>query len=555
MSQATLHSVTATATAVSSDKPDESSPLEVGLDLVQLGASLAAKVPDVPRGESLGSFSTPAQNNPPPSPTAGSRWQRWVNDSTGQLLASGLSSAAVHMALLIALAMWWTIAQETPLPRTLDISIQSETEPLDTAKLSLTPTPEDDPTTADPLVGMELPGRQDLAGWETPLITRTDLYSLDQPPPTGDVTVKPPGAAATSGTGQESILGGLSGAGRAERRQRAREVGATAESESAVELALAWLANHQRPDGSWRFDHTDGACDGTCANPGTHASTTAATSLALLAFYGANYNHLDGKYAKVINNGLYYLGSRMLVTPHGGDLQEGTMYAQGMAAITLCEAYALTGDATLRGYAERAIQFVIYAQDRQGGGWRYTPGAPGDLTVTGWQLMALKSAQMAGLEVPSPVFHQVNKFLDSVQVDQGAGYGYKSPQRRDSTTAVGLLSRMYLGWKQDHPALVRGIAALEKTGPAPADMYYNYYATQVLMHHGGHAWQRWNPRMREYLLAQQVKTGHAAGSWYFPNQHGDEGGRLFNTVLATLTLEVYYRHQPLYQSAAVESGF
>ena len=108
--------------------------------------------------------------------------------------------------------------------------------------------------------------------------------------------------------------------------------------------------------------------------------------MALLAFYGAGYTHSKGPYQEQLKRGLYYLGSRMLLTANGGDLQEGTMYAHGISTIALCEAYAMSGDENLRPFAEQAVRFVLYAQDRRGGGWRDSPGEPGDTTMHGWQL-------------------------------------------------------------------------------------------------------------------------------------------------------------------------
>lgn len=349
--------------------------------------------------------------------------------------------------------------------------------------------------------------------------------------------------------------GGLEGRGR--RGELAFEQGATPESEAAVERGLKWLLAHQFRDGSWHFDHTleGGPCNGYCRHPGTNGSSTGATAMALLAFYGAGYTHHKGPYQQELNRGLYYLGSRMLLTPNGGDLQEGTMYAQGLSAIALCEAYAMSGDENLRPFAEHAIRFILYAQDKKGGGWRYTPGEPGDTTMHGWQLMALKSATLAGISVPSPTWQLASEFLDRVQADDGAAYGYRTPQRLQTTSAVGLLCRMYLGWDRQREALLRGVSRLDKIGPSPTNMYYNYYATQVVHHYGGEPWQRWNAKLREHLIATQASVGHESGSWRFDDQHGNVGGRLYNTAMSVMTLEVYYRYLPLYGDRAVTESF
>ncbi|NLF69107.1 MAG: terpene cyclase/mutase family protein [Candidatus Anammoximicrobium sp.] len=346
--------------------------------------------------------------------------------------------------------------------------------------------------------------------------------------------------------------GGFEGRTPTARARLLGQRGGTPASEDAVARGLAWIAAHQRPNGSWWFDHRDGPCGGQCRDPGTVGSTTAATGLALLPFLGAGEIGAGSQYEKVVDDGLYYLRSRILITALGGDLQEGTMYAQGIAAITLCEAYAMTGDESLRSAAQLAIDFICRAQ-HEAGGWRYYPGQPGDTTVFGWQLMALKSARLAGLEVPSETFARAERFLDSVQNDDGAVYGYQKPDKSPTPTAVGLLSRMYLGWRRSDSRLGRGVSYLEKLGPSRTDMYFNYYATQVLHHYESPGWDRWNTALRDRLVATQSRRGHEHGSWYFHDPHGKSGGRLYTTAICVMILEVYYRHMPLYGKRAVEA--
>ena len=156
--------------------------------------------------------------------------------------------------------------------------------------------------------------------------------------------------------------GGFEGRTKTARARLVGQRGGTPGSEDAVARGLAWIAAHQRPDGSWWFDHRDGVCGGLCRDPGSVGSTTAATGLALLPFLGAGEIGEGSQYQKVVDDGLYYLRSRLLVTSLGGDLQEGTMYAQGIAAIALCEAYAMTRDESLRSAAQLAIDFICHAQ-------------------------------------------------------------------------------------------------------------------------------------------------------------------------------------------------
>lgn len=332
--------------------------------------------------------------------------------------------------------------------------------------------------------------------------------------------------------------------------------GGSPESEKAVAWALEWLARHQLPDGGWSFDHRL-ANHPNGRNPGSlKDARVAASGLALMAFLGAGHTHKQGKHKKVVERGLYFLTSR--VKPNGSLHEPGSvMYGHGIASIALCEAYAMTQDKSLKNYAQASINFIVAAQDRVGGGWRYEPGQPGDTSVVGWQLMALKSAHMAYLAVPPQTIAGVNNFLNIVQSDSGSKYGYTGPGGGAATTAIGLLCRMYLGWKKENGALDRGTEFLDQVGPSQNEMYYNYYATQVMHHWEGERWKKWNEVMRERLINTQEKQGtDEAGSWYFNGGHGAAvGGRLYNTCMCAMTLEVYYRHSPIYRKQSTEDEF
>jgi hypothetical protein len=343
------------------------------------------------------------------------------------------------------------------------------------------------------------------------------------------------------------LSGAMAGRGRDARAKLALYGGGSPQSEMAVERGLRWLMAHQHKGGGWRFDLGASQCQGACRNPGKLEYPTAATALGLLPFLGAGYTHREGEYQEVVRRGIYYLLSQAKKSGQGLDLQQGTMYGQGLSALVLCEAYAMTGDETLKEPAQKALNFIAFAQDKQGGGWRYDPGKPGDTTVSGWQLMALKSGQMARLSIPSPAIGLVKKFLDSVQYEAGARYKYMATGPRDShtTTAIGLLMRMYTGWDRN-AAMYRGIGYLLKWGPSTTDIYYNFYAAQVVHHWGGPEWDAWNSKLRDYLVRTQAGQGHEAGSWHFPDPNGDQAGRLYSTAMAVMTLEVYYRFLPLY---------
>ena len=343
-------------------------------------------------------------------------------------------------------------------------------------------------------------------------------------------------------------FGGRSDAGR---RAAVSLYGGNAESEQAVSLGLQWLASIQRVDGSWSF----GAA-GDPVQPGDLTTTDmGATSMALLCFLGAGHTHMkDGPFKDNVLKGLTYLHQNAERGAMGADLRARSqgnsgMYVQGIATICLCEAAAMEkDDKELRRLAGDAIKFIEKAQNRIDGGWRYNVGDKGDTSVVGWQVMALQSAKAGRIKVDGNTILDVKRFLKSVQHFDGAQYSYVPEQGpTHSMTAVGLLCRMYFGWKRDNPALKAGVEHLSKVGPQPGRIYYNYYATQVLHHWGGDLWNQWNLRMRDELVSTQVKSGPGAGSWDFRDDHGAQAGRLYQTTLSLLTLEVYYRHLPIYQ--------
>jgi hypothetical protein len=343
--------------------------------------------------------------------------------------------------------------------------------------------------------------------------------------------------------------------------------GGTPETEAAVGKALEWLVHHQNYDGSWSFDHRlGGDCQGHCTHPGVLSEVrVGATAMALLPFLGAGQTHMadkygkESKYRKNVLAGLRYIMHYARHTSHGSLTQPGgRMYDHGLATLALCEAYGMTQDKDLVRPAQAALAFIVHAQDPHGGGWRYVPGMAGDTSVVAWQLMALKSGHLAYLKVPSLTIARASHFLDLVAQEGGAGYGYTNPEKGTAaTSAAGLLCRMYMGWNKDNPALVQGVEHLSDMGPLSFDMYYNYYATQVLHHYEGPHWEKWNVKMRSRLIESQAVEGHETGSWFFEDdRHGSvTGGRLYCTSLAAMTLEVYYRYAPLYSKKVTKDDF
>ncbi len=339
------------------------------------------------------------------------------------------------------------------------------------------------------------------------------------------------------------------------RREAVRKLGGNDASEQAVERGLKWLADHQFAAGNWSI-HELNCKDHECLGQGSFQADTAATGLALLAFLGSGHSHRSGEYQAEVGRGIQWLVQNQKAT---GDLFTDSsefvwLYSHGMAAIALCEAYGMTKDPALKEPAQKSLDFIVAAQHPEFGGWRYRPQFESDTSVSGWQLMALKSGQMAGLNVPKSAYAGVSRWLDSVENKTSRGRFSYHPSKSDSLamTAEGLLMRQYLGAGRLDSSLSSGASYLKQRLPRleERDAYYWYYATQVMFHMQGDYWFQWNGAIRDLLVNSQEKGGHTAGSWdpESPTKStwGEAGGRHYVTCLNLLMLEVYYRHLPLY---------
>ncbi|MDO4629825.1 MAG: hypothetical protein Q4C70_11635 [Planctomycetia bacterium] len=345
-----------------------------------------------------------------------------------------------------------------------------------------------------------------------------------------------------------------------ERAQMLAAAGGNAQSESAVEKGLAWIVRHQQFDpekryfGSWNFDLSRHGI----RNPGEATSRTAATALALLALLGHGNTREQGEYQKPVQDGIYYLSTqaKARATQPGYDLRDSPdsrgMYGHILATLALCEAYAMEEkkDPTLKMLAQGCLQWLLYAQDPEGGGWRYQPKEAGDVSITTWVIMVLKSAQMAGFEIPSQTLIKMDRFLDSIASKDKSKYSYQPGiPPIASTTAMGLCARVFTGSPRESEFLDTGTRQIIDWGCDETDLYHDYYATLLLRHYGGPRWKVWNEEMRDYLVLTQETTGKEAGSWYFnePEKTNNQiGGRLYTTALSVMILEVYYRYLPVY---------
>lgn len=395
--------------------------------------------------------------------------------------------------------------------------------------------------------------------------------AVRQPPP----SPTPPAAPAVS---EEippqpvSALGSLDARTDQDLERLASRDGFNPDARQAIDRGLRWLARQQHADGHWSLDgpYADGVSR-------TRWSTNVgATGLALLALLGDGHTHQRGEYAAVVAKGVQWLRSAQRPS---GEIYDGategeepSIYSHAISTIVLGETLALTGDAEYREATERAVEFLLRAQNPVQGGWRYRPlsdTGEGDLSVTGWALMALHTARMAGLDVSPEAYLLADNFLNRCQERPGDAAFYKytpgypaDRMQRVGMTASGLLARQWLGWPRQHPPLIRGVDYLLSDEARPdwengrRNVYAWYYQAEVLHNMGGERWKEWFSRTQQLLISRQQTSGKEAGSWHptrppgSKHEFGDVVGRLYVTVMCLLILETPYRHAPLYEAAA-----
>jgi hypothetical protein len=331
----------------------------------------------------------------------------------------------------------------------------------------------------------------------------------------------------------------------------------------------------QQPDGRWCLGRYAGAAADV---PPKLTSDTAATGLALLCFLGAGHDHFDGPHRDTVRRGIEFL---VAAQRPDGDLYLKAdplsdscawLYSHGIAAMALCEAVGMTGDARVRPAAAKACAFIAASQHPSRGGWRYTPRTDADLSVSGWMVVALRAGDLARVPVERRSLAAARRLLEASSfANDPARYAYNAakPDQRPSPlsascmTAVGSLLRLHTGETAQDPRVVAAAAALAARRPSygsttekTRDSYLWYYASQVLVHTGGPAWDAWYAELVSTLAPRQETAGPRAGSWDplgdRPDRWGLYGGRLYVTALHLLALEVPDRHLPTYSAKPAE---
>ena len=352
--------------------------------------------------------------------------------------------------------------------------------------------------------------------------------------------------------------------------------GGSAETEGCVQTGLNWLVRHQADDGFWsseclgeKASVPSSKCEdgGKCTWPG-QPFRFPQTGLALLALQAAgNYESNDEKYSSAVRRGLDWLvahqqpdGALAGTLPgQAGNYANTFMYAHAMATFALAEACAVRKaqgkeDApSLRNATVKAIEFIERNQHNDGG-WRYTiqKQERSDASVSGWAMLALKSAREAEIPVRQETLDETRHFFKSCETADGrTAYQSGDGAGSDAIAAVGMLTHLLLLKDPEAPLVSTSgnhLAAQseiyrDRVRGGTAEFYTLYNATLAMYQAGGDNWKRWNGAVRDAVVANQAQgSGCERGSWDPKGTFGGElGGRIYSTALATLMLEVYYR--------------
>jgi hypothetical protein len=320
-------------------------------------------------------------------------------------------------------------------------------------------------------------------------------------------------------------------------------VPADPKAEAAMRRALEYLKANQKPDGAWEA---------------AFGKATSVTSLAVMAFLACG--HVPGEpgpYRDTVERGVrFVLNSQR---PNGmlvASTSHGPMYCHGISTLMLAEVVGMMPDSALaddtRKALAKAVSLILKAQGigknrDNAGGWRYQPNSvDSDISVTGWQLMALRAAKSAGCAVPAANIDRAVNYLKLCAVKDGGGFGYQpGGGPNNPRTGTGILALEICG---EHltPEAVAGAEYLLKHDPSWSSQYFFYevyYCSQAMFQVGDRYFRKYYPKLLNVLVAHQDPDG----SWLSGDGNDRSGGRSYCTAMAVLALAVEYRYLPIYQ--------
>jgi squalene cyclase len=297
----------------------------------------------------------------------------------------------------------------------------------------------------------------------------------------------------------------------------------------ATAKGLQWLASKQNQDGSW--------------SDGGYQHNTAITAFALLAFLSQGNLPGQGLYGPEVARGARFLMAAARPDGYLIGARGGNMYGHGMATLALAELWGNTGDDEVRPVLEKAVKLIVGSQSPEGG-WRYEPNRQGaDISVTIMQVMALRAAKNAGLEVPDKTLKQAIAYINRCYLPQAGGFTYQpgSGQPGFARTAAGLCV-LFLSGEYKAQQIPRAVQYLKAHfGARPHYWYGHYYAAHAMHQVGGKDWDDWYARLRRELLPLQAPDG----GW---SRNREDGvGPVYQTSIAVIVLSVPAHYLPIFQ--------
>ena len=508
---------------------------------------------------------------------------------SGWLISGGVHASALALAWIAVTAAPRIPDLDPPVLRTtpMDVTQKKDEKPKERA---LEPSPEivapmesetpDVPSTLD--VPVDVTMTEDVTDANT---SKGREEAVSDSERGGEGFALPMGA----GGGGAGLLGNRKGGG----HKRAAQIGgASRGSEIAVINSLRWFKRHQSGNGSWESDKYYQNCtEGAKCEPGklhdASDANVAMTGYAVLCFLGFGYDHkTPGPYRNVVKNGISWLLAAQKNDGYFGNRN----YEHPVAVMALAEAYAMTADPELRAAVQKGVDQILAHQNQDtakgadgytgGLGWDYTkPNDRNDASVTGWNVMALKSALVGGINVGKGMdgakrwLEGAWKASNSKAAPLRAGDTTPWKEAKDITPydksrffytwhsndnklegdygreSIGLVCSIFLGHLNGDPmaeSLSNTVMATQLPKTFPTDTYYLYYNTMAIFQMGGERWKTWNATVRDQLVnAQRKSTDCLDGSWDWQDSkfHGSDLGRVLTTAYNTLSLEVYYRFE------------
>jgi len=309
-------------------------------------------------------------------------------------------------------------------------------------------------------------------------------------------------------------------------------------TEAVIKGALKYLVSKQSPNGAW------------AASAEEQQHPIAITGYTLMAFQAAGQLPAEGEYGKSVSAGVQYLLDS--TSPDGliGNRNDGQyMYGHGVASIALAELYGQTRSPAMRQKLDRIIKVIIASQNDEGG-WRYRPIArDADISVTVLQVVALRAAKNAGLEVPQATIDNAVKYVKKCYHPATGGFTYQ-PNREPgfARTAAAIYSLQVCGLYDD-PMVKKGSDYL-LSHQKEQDQWFtygNFYAAPALYMVGGDIWKKWYSQMSELLLKAASTKDDLT---YWDKSKLDQGravGEVYCTAVYTMILAMPYHYIPLYQ--------